>query len=169
MGAPLGLARTQGQNSWCGPGPGSGISRPRTRPAPGPAGEVEPHDITPFSMKRGSADSLKVSVRWGCSAKARQMRLTVLWLRPERRAMDRVLQCVASFGVVSRVSVTTLSTSASVTVRGLPGLASSTSPSSRLSRNRDLHLPTVACDTLNSAATAVFVLPLEHSNTIRAR
>ena len=120
-------------------------------------------------MKRGSADSLKVSVRWGCSAKARQMRLTVLWLRPERRAMDRVLQCVASFGVVSRVSATTLSTSASVTVRGLPGLASSTSPSSRLSKNRDLHLPTVACDTLNSAATAVFVLPLEHSKTIRAR
>ena len=43
-----------------------------------------------FSMKQGSADSLKVSVRCGCSAKARQMRLTVVWLRPELRAMDRV-------------------------------------------------------------------------------
>ena len=30
------------------------------------------------SMKQGSADSLKVSVRCGCSAKARQMRLTVV-------------------------------------------------------------------------------------------
>ena len=45
---------------------------------------------------------MKVSVRWGCSAKARQMRLTVLWLRPESRAMDRVLQWVAALGVVSK-------------------------------------------------------------------
>ena len=93
----------------------------------------------------------------------------VLRLRPERASMERVPQCVASFDVVSRVSVTTLETSASVTVRGLPGLGSSTSPSGRLSKNRDLHLPTVALETLNSAATAVFVLPLEHSNAIRAR
>ena len=30
-----------------------------------------------FSMKKGSVDNLKVSVRWGCNPKARQMRLTV--------------------------------------------------------------------------------------------
>ena len=58
-------------------------------------------------MKRGSADSLKASVRWDCSAKARQMRLTVLWLRPERQAMDRVLQWVASLGVTSKVNAIT--------------------------------------------------------------
>ena len=31
-------------------------------------------------------------MRWGCNPKARQMRLTVLWLSPLRWAMDRVLQ-----------------------------------------------------------------------------
>ena len=56
-------------------------------------------------MKKGSDDSLKASVRWGCNPKARQMRLTVLWLRPDRWAMDRVLQWVASLGTVSNVSV----------------------------------------------------------------
>ena len=35
-----------------------------------------------FSTKKGSDDSLKASVRWGCNPKARQIRLTVLWLRP---------------------------------------------------------------------------------------
>ena len=63
---------------------------------------------------------MKVSVRWGCNPKARQMRLTVVWLSPLRWAMDRVLQCVASLGVDSSVSVITRSTSSSVTARGRP-------------------------------------------------
>ena len=62
-------------------------------------------------MKKGSDDSLKALVRWGCNPKVRQMRLTVLWLRPQRRAMDRVLRWVVSRGVVSRISVITRSTS----------------------------------------------------------
>ena len=122
-----------------------------------------------FSIKSGSDDSLKVSVRWGCSPKARHMRLMVLWLRPERLAIERVLQWVASVGVVSRVIATTLSTSASAVLRGVPGLGSSTSPSTRRSRNRDLHFPAVGFVTLNSSATAVFVFPSAHPNIIRAR
>ena len=85
-----------------------------------------------LSMNSGSGDSLNVSLRCGCKPKARQMRLTVLWLRPHCRAIARVLQCVASRGVVSSVNVTTCSTAASVTVRGAPGRGSSSNPSSRL-------------------------------------
>ena len=132
MGAPL--ARAQGQQ---------GLVRsrawiwdcPRTRPAPGPA------------------DQGRVS------AKARQMRLTVLWLRPERWAMDRVLQCVASLGVVSSVSVITRSTSSSVTARGRPLRGSSDRPSNRRSKNRERHFPTVSSDTAKSAATAMLLRP----------
>ena len=51
-------------------------------------------------------------------------------------AMERVLQCVASEGVVSSVSVITRSTSASEIERGAPGRGSSSSPSSRWSRKR---------------------------------
>ena len=106
-----------------------------------------------FSMKSGSADSLKVSTRWGCSAKARQMRCTALRLSPLACAIDRVLQCVASAGVVSRVRVSTRSTCASVIVRGAPGRGSSRSPSSRRRRNRVRHLPTVCLVTGISWAT----------------
>jgi hypothetical protein len=40
--------------------------------------EIEPNDVAHLFDKRGSADSLNVSVRCGCRPKARQMRLTVL-------------------------------------------------------------------------------------------
>jgi hypothetical protein len=72
-------------------------------------------------MKSGSADSLKVSVRWGCRAKARQMRCTALRLRPLAVAIARVLQWVASAGVVSSVKVNTASTCASLIIRKAPG------------------------------------------------
>ena len=52
-----------------------------------------------FSMKKGSDDNLKVSVRWGCNPKARQMRLTVLWLSPAL-GHGPLLQWVASRGAV---------------------------------------------------------------------
>ncbi|OPY93069.1 MAG: hypothetical protein A4E73_00486 [Syntrophaceae bacterium PtaU1.Bin231] len=64
-----------------------------------------------FSIKSGSVESLKVSQRWGCKAKARQMRLIALWLSPEAAAIERVLQCVASGGDDSSVMVITRSTS----------------------------------------------------------
>ena len=61
-------------------------------------------------MNSGSFDSLNVSLRCGCSAKALQIRLTAVWLSPHVLAMERVLQCVASRGVLSRVIVITRST-----------------------------------------------------------
>jgi hypothetical protein len=48
-----------------------------------------------FSMNSGSVESLKVSVRWGCNAKVRYIRWSVLRLRPQACAIDRALQCVA--------------------------------------------------------------------------
>ena len=97
------------------------------------------------------------------------MRLTVVWLRPERWAMDRVLQCVASLGVDSSVSVITRSTSSSVTARGRPLRGSSDRPSNRRSKNRERHFPTVSSDTSKSAATAMLLRPLVQPRIILAR
>ena len=69
------------------------------------------------------------------------MRLTVLWVRPQRWAMDRVFQWVASRGVISSVNVITRSTSSSVTPRGRPRRGSSDRPSSLRSGNRERHFP----------------------------
>ena len=87
-----------------------------------------------FSMNRGSAESLKVSVRCGCRPKARQIRFTVAELSPHAFAIERVLHCVASRGIDSSVIVTTRSTAASPTVRGAPGLGSSQKTVASLSR-----------------------------------
>ena len=97
------------------------------------------------------------------------MRLTVVWLRPERWAMDRVLQCVASLGVDSSVSVITRSTSSSVTARGRPLRGSSDRPSNRRSKNRERHFPTVSSDTSKSAATAMLLRPSAQARIILAR
>ena len=90
----------------------------------------------------------------------RRARLTVVWLRPELRAMDRVLQCVASLGLDSSVSVITRSTSSSVTASGRPLRGSSDRPSNRRSKNRERHFPTVSSDTSKAAATAMLLRPL---------
>ena len=120
-------------------------------------------------MNSGSFDNLKVSQRWGCRANARQMRPTVAALSPHTRAIERVLQCVASRGIDSRVVVTTRSTSASDTVRGVPGRASSSKPSQPDWRNRRRHFPTVTRVVPNSAATAKSLFPAALASTIRAR
>ena len=49
-----------------------------------------------LSMNSGSVESLKVSARWGCRPKARQMRTTAVCDRPLALAIVRLLQCVAS-------------------------------------------------------------------------
>jgi hypothetical protein len=67
-------------------------------------------------------DSLNVSDRHGCSPNVRQIRETVDCDIPVALAID---QCVALRGFDSSVSTMTRSTSASVTVRGRPGQASS--------------------------------------------
>ena len=50
-----------------------------------------------FSTNRGSVESLNVSVRCGCSEKARQIRCTVDTDTPDTFAVPRVLQCVFGF------------------------------------------------------------------------
>src|SRR5215207_6110163 len=66
-----------------------------------------------FSTNSGSVESLNVSLRCGCKPNARQMRPTVVALRPTLRASPRVLQRVAFVGVCSSVVVSARSTSAS--------------------------------------------------------
>jgi len=83
--------------------------------------------------------------------------------------MARVLQCVASAGVLSRVSRNTRSICASPTWRGAPGRGSSSNPSSRRAPKRWRHLPTVWWVSPSSCATAVLGLPAAHSKTIRER
>src|SRR3989475_3678411 len=122
-----------------------------------------------FSINSGSFESLNVSTRWGCNANARQIRLTAVWLNPHRRAMARVLQCVAARGVLSSVSRTTCSTCSSVIFRGAPGRGSSSSPATRFATNRRRQRPTVWRVTRASTATALLSRPLTHASTMRAR
>src|SRR5882757_1409652 len=84
-----------------------------------------------LSTNRGSADSLKVSLRWGWRENARQMRCTVEIDKPEALAIERVLQWVAAAGIVSNVVVTTSAIFSSPILRGAPGRGSSARPSSR--------------------------------------
>ena len=122
-----------------------------------------------FSMNSGSVLSLNVPLRWGCSPKARHIRLMELWLKPVAAAIERVLQWVASRGVDSRVRAMIRSTSASAIVRGAPGRGSSSSPSGPCSPYRRRHLPTVWVLTARSAAMASFEPPSAAARTIRAR
>jgi hypothetical protein len=84
-------------------------------------------------------------------------------------AIDRVDQCVASFGAVSNVLTITSSTFASVILRGCPGRGSSNSPSNRSARNRSRHFATVLRWTHNSRQISPVLRPSAHSNTIRER
>src|SRR5215208_8321025 len=62
---------------------------------------------------------------------------------PARRAMERVLQCVAFRGASSSVKATRRSTAASLMVRGAPERGPSISPSNRCSAKRRRHVATV--------------------------
>ena len=77
--------------AWCGPAE-SGTSRHAQDQRPVRWIKVEAHNARTFSMRRG----LGFRCGKGAPDAAR------VWLRPERWAMDRVLQCVASLGVDSR-------------------------------------------------------------------
>jgi hypothetical protein len=84
-------------------------------------------------------------------------------------AKPRVDQCVALSGLSVKVLTITASTCSSSTVCGAPERYSSAKPFSRFSTNRDRHLPTVACETPTSAATAWLVLPPAQAKMIRDR
>ena len=74
-------------------------------------------------------------------------------------AIERVLQCVAPAGIVSKVCTTTRSTSSSPIVRGAPGRGSSSKPSQPSRRKRRRHLPTVPRVVPSSPATSRPLLP----------
>ena len=106
-------------------------------------------------MNCGSFESFHVSCRWGCSPNALQIRCTADWVSPTSVAIDRVDQCVASFGVVSSVLTITSSTCASVTFRGRPGRGSSSSPRTDRPRTDHATYATVSRFTANRPATSV--------------
>lgn len=122
-----------------------------------------------FSMNSGSVESLKVSLRCGCSENARQMRCTVETDRPDALAIDRVLQCVAAGGIVSKVVVTTSVIFSSPILRGAPGRGSSSSPSNRFAANRLRQLATVTRVIPSRFAIARLLTPAAASSTICAR
>ena len=120
-------------------------------------------------MNCGSLDSFQVSWRWGCSPNAFQIRSTADCVRPTSRAIERVDQCVASFGVVSSVRTITSSTCSSVIVRGRPGRGSSGSPSRRCSAKRARHVAAIPREMPRRSPISVFFRPSAANNTIRDR
>ena len=122
-----------------------------------------------LSTNRGSADSLKVSLRCGWRENARQMRCTVEIDKPEALAIERVLQWVAAAGIVSNVVVTTSAIFSSSILRGAPGRGSSARPSSRLAANRLRQVATVTRVTPSCSAIARLVAPSAARSTIAAR
>jgi hypothetical protein len=131
--------------------------------------EIEPDDVVDLLDEQRILGQLKVSWRCGCRPNARQIRDTAVCVRPTSLAIERVDQCVASFGVLSSVLVITASTCSSVIVRGRPGRGSSVNPSKRCSANRDRHLAAIARLIPSRAAISVFLRPSAASNTIRDR
>lgn len=99
----------------------------------------------------------------------RQIRPTVDFDRPLRLASEARDQCVASFGISSRVAVTTSSTLSPRMDGGRPGRGSSCSPSSRCRMNRPRHRATVCSVVRSSAATRLPSLPSAQASTILAR
>lgn len=122
-----------------------------------------------FSIKKGSVEILKVSTLCGLSPKARHMRKIAFCVRPLLAAIERVDQCVASFGILSSVSLTTRSTSSSVIVRGGPGRGASYRPSNPCDIYLLRHFPTVYFVTSNSFATWESGIPWLHNKTIFPR
>ena len=131
--------------------------------------QVEADDVSDLGHELRIAASLNVSARCGWSPNARQIRCTADCVSPTSAAIERVDQCVASLGALSRVLVITSSTCASVTVRGRPGRGSSTRPSSRSASNRRRHFATVLRCTPRRSATSPVRSPSATSNTILDR
>jgi hypothetical protein len=128
-----------------------------------------PTTSTTFSTNSGSVDSLNPSTRWGLRSNLRQIRPMVDSDRPLRRAIEARDQWVASFGISSKVAVTTSSTLSSRIDGGRPGRGSSPRPPSRPSTNRPRHRATLCSVVRSSAATDLFSLPSAQASTIFAR
>ena len=120
-------------------------------------------------------DKLRVSRQLKClqpvrlQAERRQMREMVAFDTPTSSPIARVVHWVAWGGGASRVRVMMSTTRSSVTVRVTPGRGSSAKPSSRLTRNRSRHFPTLLLDTRWCRATTWLVSPAAQASTTRAR
>ena len=120
-------------------------------------------------MNCGSLESFQASWRCGWSPNAFQIRCTAVWLRPTSVAIERVDQCVASFGAVSSVLTITSSTLASLIFLGCPGRGSSVKPSKRCSAKRVRHVAAVERLIPKRSPISVFLSPSAANNTTRAR
>src|SRR5271170_7990952 len=97
------------------------------------------------------------------------MRCTVETDKPDAFAIERVLQCVAWDGIVSRVFVTTSAILSSPILRGAPQRGSSSRPSKRCAANRLRHVKTVIREVPISSAMAQLFRPSAARRTIAAR
>ncbi len=131
--------------------------------------EVEAHDVSDLVDEQRVRGELEGLAPMRLKPKGTQIRVIALWLSPTRLAIERVLQCVASLGLLSRVRVTTRSTAASLILRGAPGRGSSSSPSALFSKNRPRHFPTVPRLICRRCATSMSKPPSAHARTMRAR
>ena len=113
----------------------------RSEPAPIGRRQIKTNDIADL-VDEQQIDG-KPECRCGCRPNAFQILRIVVCEKPVSAAMDRIDQCVASFGVDRRARSLTAATRSSSIVRGLPGRASSNSPSMRSFRERRRHLPSV--------------------------
>ena len=98
-------------------------------------------------------------------------RLAAMWLQPEGTpetvdgawptalAIERSDQCMAPGGVVSSVSRMVSAIASSPILRGVPGLGSSSKPSSRCAAKRRRHLPTVLASAPTSTQMALVLQP----------
>jgi hypothetical protein len=105
---------------------------------------IEPDDVADFVDEQRIFGQLEGFAPMRLQPNVRQIRLTAVWLSPLRFAMARVLQCVASRGVRSKVSAITRSTSTSVILRGALGGGSSSSPCNRSGRSDAASAPLFA-------------------------
>ena len=78
------------------------------------------------------------------------MRLMLLWLRPVAWARERVDQCVAACGWLSKVRASTRSTAASLRRRGVPGRAQTPPVESGMPHNSTCNRPAFAHATLGN-------------------
>ena len=97
------------------------------------------------------------------------MRCTVETDRPDALAIERVLQCVAAAGMVSKVVVTTSVILSSPILRGAPGRGSSRSPPRRFAANRLRQVVTVTRVIPSRLAMPRLVMPPAARSTISAR
>ena len=131
--------------------------------------DIQANDVPDLFDQQRVRRQLEGLAPMGTQPESAPMQLMVMRLSPVGRASDRVLQCVAPGGVVSKVATTTCSTCSSVTVRGARGRGSSISPSSRSRTKRARHLPTVAGVRRKRRATVLLLFPAAQARTMRAR